>query len=91
MNRTGSGFIGFGVFLAVVGAIMTFAIKVHTTGFNINTAGVILMVVGVAMVLISVLIIALGSRTHATTEQSIQNTPDGQVRRTESDNWNASV
>ena len=29
----------FGVVLGVVGAIMAFAITVHTRGFNINTAG----------------------------------------------------
>jgi hypothetical protein len=36
----------FGVILGVVGAIMAFAITVHTHGFNINTAGWILLVVG---------------------------------------------
>ena len=40
MNRgTGTGLIVFGVVLGVVGAIMAFAITVHTRGFNINTAG----------------------------------------------------
>jgi hypothetical protein len=39
MNRgTGTGLIVFGVVLGVVGAIMAFAITVHTRGFNINTA-----------------------------------------------------
>jgi hypothetical protein len=41
MNRgTGTGLIAFGVVLGVVGAIMAFAITVHTRGFNtIRRAG----------------------------------------------------
>ena len=47
MDRSrGSGLLVFGVVLGVVGAIMRFAIKVHTSGFNIHTAGVILLIVG---------------------------------------------
>lgn len=38
--------IGVSILLIAVGAILTFAIHVTTTGFNINTIGVILMVVG---------------------------------------------
>ena len=39
--------IGVSVFLIAVGAILTFAIEVDSSGgFNINTIGMILMVVG---------------------------------------------
>ena len=36
-----------GIVLVVVGAIMRFAISVHTKGFNIHTIGLILMLVGI--------------------------------------------
>ena len=38
--------IGFSIFLFVIGAILTFAVEVSTSGFNINTVGIILMVGG---------------------------------------------
>lgn len=40
--------MGFGasLFMIAVGAILDFAVKVHTTGFNLNTIGLILMIVG---------------------------------------------
>jgi hypothetical protein len=47
--------IGTSILLIAVGAIMRFAVTVHSSGFNINTAGTILMVVGVVGLLISVL------------------------------------
>jgi hypothetical protein len=40
--------IGFCLFLFVVGAILTFAVDVNTSGFSVNTVGIILMV-GVAV------------------------------------------
>ena len=36
--------IGASIFLLVVGAILTFAVEVTTSGFNLNTVGIILMV-----------------------------------------------
>jgi len=43
--------IGASIFLLVVGAILTFAVNVTTSGFNINTVGIILMVAGVVSLL----------------------------------------
>ncbi|HKN38004.1 MAG TPA: hypothetical protein VJ456_02705 [Acidimicrobiia bacterium] len=34
------------LFLLAAGAILDFAVTVHTSGFNLNTMGVILMIVG---------------------------------------------
>ena len=48
--------IGVSIFLIAVGAILTFAVDVSTSGFNINTVGIILMIVG-ALGLITSLII----------------------------------
>jgi hypothetical protein len=45
--------IGTSIFLIAVGAILDFAVKVNTPGFNLNTIGVILMIVGAIGVLLS--------------------------------------
>ena len=47
--------IGTSIFLIALGAILRFAVSVHTSGFSIHTIGVILMVVGVIGLLISLL------------------------------------
>jgi hypothetical protein len=49
--------MGFGVslFLIAIGAILDFAVTVHTNGFNLNTMGVILMIVGGIGLLFSLL------------------------------------
>jgi hypothetical protein len=47
--------IGGSIFLLVVGAILTFAVDVTTSGFSINTVGIILMVAGVIGLLLSLL------------------------------------
>jgi hypothetical protein len=38
--------LGVSIFLLVVGAILTFAVDVTTSGFSINTLGIILMIAG---------------------------------------------
>jgi len=38
--------IGVSLLLLAIGAILDFAVTVHTEGFNLNTIGVILMIVG---------------------------------------------
>ena len=48
--------IGVSIFLIAVGAILKFAVKVHTTGFNLGTVGVILMIVGAIGLVMSTLI-----------------------------------
>jgi Zn-dependent protease with chaperone function len=48
--------IGFGIFLFVVGAILTFAVEVDTSGFDLNTVGIILMVGGLLGLFASVLL-----------------------------------
>ena len=47
--------IGASIFLFVVGAILTFAVDVSTSGFNINTVGIILMVAGLLGLVFSAL------------------------------------
>jgi hypothetical protein len=77
------GLLVFGIVLGIVGAIMRFAVKVHTTGFNIHMAGVILLVVGIAAALIGLVLLFAGSRSRSTMKESTQETPTGQVRTQE--------
>jgi hypothetical protein len=81
MSRgTGTGLIGLGIVLVVVGAILKFAVTVTTTGFNINAVGVILLVVGIISVLIGGTIFAMGANRHSTTRESVHNSPSGSER-----------
>jgi uncharacterized membrane protein len=90
MNKgAGTGLIGFGVVLGAIGAIMTFAVKNHTEGFNVHNAGVILLIVGIVVLILGVVIFAMGSRTTSTSVQSVQATPTGQQRVEERSDWNA--
>ncbi len=83
MKSTGIGLLVFGIILTVVGAILSFAVRVRTEGFNLNTGGMILLFAGVGVVLISLVIIFMGGRSSSTSQQSIQQTPTGQVRTEE--------
>ncbi len=47
--------IGASIFLIAVGAILTWAVNVSTSGVNINTVGVILMVAGALGLLLSLI------------------------------------
>jgi hypothetical protein len=84
MNRgVGTGTMAFGAVLAVVGAIMRFAVRVHPTGFNVHMAGVILLVVGIGLILFGLTAIALGGRSKTTLQDTVQSTPSGEVRTSE--------
>jgi hypothetical protein len=81
MSRgTGTGLIGLGIVLVVIGAVLKFAVTVTTTGFNINAVGVILLIVGICSVLIGGSIFAMGSNRRTTTRESVQYTPGGRER-----------
>jgi hypothetical protein len=49
--------IGVSLLLIAIGAILDFAVTVHTSGFNLNTIGVILMIVGGIGLLFSLFIL----------------------------------
>ena len=88
MNRnSGIGVLVFGIVLVVVGAIMKFAVTAHVSGFNINTAGVILLWVGIGIFVVSLLIIVLGGRSRSTTRTDVRQTPSGQERTEQQDDW----
>ena len=56
--------IGVSLFLIAVGAILDFAVDVHTSGFNLNTMGVILMIVGGIGLLFSLIVLGTHDRIH---------------------------
>ena len=86
MNRgVGTGLIAFGAVLGVVGAIMRYAVQVHTGGFNVHMAGVILLIVGIGLVLLGLIAMVLGGRSKTTRLESVESTPGGQVRTSEQD------
>jgi beta-lactamase regulating signal transducer with metallopeptidase domain len=64
--------IGAGIFLAAVGAILTFAVSVTATGFNIHTIGIILMIVGIAGIILDlVLFMPRRRRTTVVTDNRV--------------------
>ena len=80
---TGSGLLLFGIVLGVIGAIMRFAVKVHTSGFNIHTGGDILLIVGIGCALMGLVFLLLAGRTRTVVQEDIRTTPSGQVRTQE--------
>jgi hypothetical protein len=47
--------LGVSIFVLVVGAVLTFAVDVATSGFSIHTVGIILMVAGALGLVLSLL------------------------------------
>jgi uncharacterized membrane protein YidH (DUF202 family) len=88
MNRnSGIGLTSFGAVLVIIGAILRFATTVTTSGFNIHKIGDILLVVGILLVAISIFMIAMGSRSRSTTRTEVRETPAGQQRTQQRDDW----
>jgi hypothetical protein len=54
--------IGLGVFLIIVGAVLTFAVKAQVSGLDLVMIGWILMAGGVVVILLSLLIFMPRSR-----------------------------
>jgi uncharacterized membrane protein YhhN len=85
MSRgTGTGLLGFGIVLMVVGALMRYAVTATTEGFSIQTAGVILLFAGVAMFIIGVTVLLFASQRRSISQSHIEHTPTGITRTEES-------
>jgi hypothetical protein len=88
MNRgTGSGLIGFGVVLAVVGAILRYAVTTTAEGFDLATAGGILLVVGILAAIVGIALVVMSGRRSTTEREEIAATPTGHERVTEREGW----
>jgi uncharacterized membrane protein YidH (DUF202 family) len=91
MNRSsGIGLMVLGVVLVVVGAIMRYAVSAKTSGFDIHKTGVILLLVGIGVFVVSLLILALGNRSRSTTRTDVRETPSGQERTEQRDDYSTS-
>jgi uncharacterized membrane protein YidH (DUF202 family) len=84
-NTAGTGLLGLGVVLAALGAILDYAVSVHTTGFNINEIGLIILIVGIVSFLVGLAVLAFGSRNRTIVREDVRNVPGGQTRITERD------
>ena len=82
--------MAFGIVLVVVGAIMRFAVSAKTSGFDIHKTGVILLLVGVGVFVISLIVLALGNRSRTTTRTDVRQTPSGQERTEQQDDYSTS-
>lgn len=88
MNRnSGIGLLVFSIVLVVIGAVMKFAVTAHAHGFSIHTAGLILLWVGIAIFVLSLLILVLGGRSRSTTRTDVRETPSGQERIEQQDDY----
>jgi len=63
--------------MAVVGAILRFAVSVSTSGFSIHTVGDILLIAGIVLFVVSIFVLAVGSTRRTTVRQDVQQTPTG--------------
>jgi uncharacterized oligopeptide transporter (OPT) family protein len=75
--------IGAGIFLIALGAILTFAVHVTTSGFNLHTIGIILMIVGALGVLVDLLLFM--PRRRRVVSETADAYPAGTARRTSVD------
>jgi hypothetical protein len=76
----GTGLIGLGIVMVVIGAILDFAVTATTTGLNINTVGAILLIVGICCVIIGGTVFGVGSFRQTTFRENVRVSPDGQER-----------
>jgi hypothetical protein len=63
--------IGTGVALAVIGAILYFAVRVNLSGIDIPTVGLILMVAGIVVFVISLVLLLRGRRTVSVSQTDV--------------------
>ena len=69
--------IGFGIFLFVVGAILTFALQIEVSWIDINLFGYFLMGAGVVVTIIGIALLARRRQT-VTTERTGVDPASGQ-------------
>ena len=88
MNKgAGTGLMTLGIVMVVVGAIMRYAVTAKASGFDVHQAGIILLLVGIGVFIISVLMLAFGGKSRSTTRTDVRETPAGQERTEQRDDW----
>lgn len=91
-NRTtGGGLLGLAVVLIVIGAILRFAVTVTTSGFNIHKVGDILLVVGIILAVLCIVLLVMSSRRRTTSRTDIRDTPTGEQRVHERQDWGGDI
>jgi hypothetical protein len=79
-------YIGLGIVLVVLGAILSFALNVDIPGMDDDTLGFILMAAGVVAILLSFAMRGRSARGYSTTRQSTVDPATGtRVDRTDVD------
>jgi hypothetical protein len=76
-RSAGTGLIGLGIVMGVVGAILYWAVTVQTEGFNINTIGLILLIVGIIAFVVGLIAFAMGSSRKSVMREDFRATPGG--------------
>jgi hypothetical protein len=80
-RATGSSLTVLGVILAVIGAVLKYALTATSThGFDIATAGLILLVAGIVLFAIGLIVLVAGGRRRVTIREDVRTTPDGGYR-----------
>jgi hypothetical protein len=75
--------MAFSVVLLVVGAILTWAVTVTTSGFNVNTAGLILLIAGAVLFVVSLFVTFVPGSRRSVTREDVREVPGGQQRTLE--------
>jgi len=91
MNKgAGTGLMGGGIVLIVVGAVMYWGVTVSRAGwFNIATIGLILLWIGIGTLLVGGFVLLAGGRSRTTTREDVRRTSSGAERNLESEDWRA--
>jgi hypothetical protein len=75
--------LGFGIFLIVVGAILTFALNVTVSWIDLHLVGWILMGAGVVVVIIGIVLIVRKRRSVVINRSGVDPRNGGQITETE--------
>jgi hypothetical protein len=80
-TTAGSGLIGLGVVMGVVGAVLEFAVTASgPPGFDVNTVGLILLVAGLVVCLLGLGVVVMSGWRRSTVREEVQLTPQGRQR-----------
>lgn len=83
--------MGLAVVLVVIGAILRFAVTVTTSGFNIHKVGDILLVVGIILAILCIVLLVMSTRRRSTSRTDIRETPTGEQRVHERQDWGGDI